>query len=299
MFGRMLSSIAFASLLVAAAAHSQVKHDPASGAVVTAKPSAAKSQMKFDVVSIRPARPGESWHFGFRPDGFSAGATSVQSLVYMAYFTVNMSDDNAVSGAPDWARNDFWDVEAKLAPEDVAEYQKRSTGSGDGPDSVGRQLLQSMLADRFHLIVHRVPAQMDGYALVAAKGGLKMKEAAADGPRPPGSLPMPGGGFMTPRSRGEDSHFQFYAATMSGFVTAVLRGAGVPVVDRTGLSGKYDFTLNWISSGADDQRTSGAAGNGSDILSHIDLGALGLRLERIRLPTEHIVIDHVDWPTEN
>ncbi len=295
----MLSCIALTSVLVATAAIAQEREATTTVAVVTANPSAATGQMKFDVVSIRPARPGESWHFGFRPDGLSVGSTSVQSLIYMAYFAMNMSDDNAVSGAPDWARNDFWDVEAKLAPEDVAEYQKRSTGSDDGPDSVGKQLLQSMLADRFHLIVHRVPAEMDGYALVVAKGGLKMKEATADEPRPPGSLPMPGGGFMTPRSRGEDSHFQFYAATMSGFVTAVLRGAGVPVVDRTGLSGRYDFTLNWISTGSDDQRTSGAASNGSDILSHLDLGAVGLRLEHTKLPTEHIVVDHVEMPTEN
>jgi uncharacterized protein (TIGR03435 family) len=154
-----------------------------------------------------------------------------------------------------------------------------------------------MLADRFHLAVRMVSAEMDGYALVVAKNGPKLKEAAPDEPQPSGSIPMAGGGYMVPAQRDGLVRGQFHAVSMSTFATQ-LRGNGVAVVDRTGLSGRYDFTLTWLSSDPD-ERVGFINFDDPEKLSHYDFGGLGLRAEHVKLPTVQIVIDHVERPSDN
>lgn len=259
---------------------------------------AVEKQIKFDVVSVKPSRAGENWHFGFGADGFSAAGRSLTSLIYLAYFPMNMSPKVAIVGAPGWADKDLWDIEAKVAPEDVAYYQAHRPRFDDGADSVGKLLLQSMLAERFHLTVHTVPAEMDGYALVVAKSGPKMKEAAADEAQPSGSISMPGGGYMIPAERHKLARGEFHAVTMSAFAIH-LRGNGVPVVDRTGLDAKYDFTLNWVPSGDPEEKVGFIEFDDPDKLSHYDFDSLGLRAQHVKLPTVQIVVDHVERPEAN
>jgi len=286
----MLSCIALICLLFAVVANAQEK--PAATEEAAARP------MRFDVISVKPAKPGAGMSFGFGPDGFSARGLPLSALIYYAYFPMNMSDRNPISGAPDWATKELWDVDAKVAAEDVAEYQKHRPRLDDPPGALGHQLLQSLLADRFHLVAHSVPAQMDGYALVVAKNGPKFREAASDEPQPAGSHAMPGGGYIAIAPRGEFPRTVYNAAKMSDLVTRLI-GMGCAVVDRTGLTGRYDFTLSWLSSGPEEQHVGAIDSDDPDKLSHWDLDAMGLRAERVKLPTEHIVIDHVERPTQN
>jgi uncharacterized protein (TIGR03435 family) len=263
--------------------------------------SAANSKLvAFDVVTIKPAGPDESehWHYGFGPAGYSATGVPLEWVIDQAYFTFNMGSKDAVSGAPDWVGKDRWDIEAKVAPEDMAEYQQERTKTGyENP--ITQQMLQSMLADRCKFVVHRVPAEMPAFAIVIDKKGQKLTEAAPDEAQPSGSILAPGGGFVVMNNRGETPLMKYYAVSMGTFVQ-VLRGmAGGPVIDRTGLAGKYDFNLTWLSSLDPDVPEGSVSMDDPFPLSHWNFGALGLKVEKIQIPTEHIVIDHIEKPSAN
>jgi uncharacterized protein (TIGR03435 family) len=261
-------------------------------------PTANEKSFVFDAVSIKPGHPGEPWHFSFGPTGYSASGVTLYTVIYQAYFDFNTGGRAPISGAPDWVNKDTWDIETKVVAEDIAQYQSgRTTTYMSNP--IGRQMLQSMLADRCKLVVHRVPVEIPGFAIVLAKNGPKLKEAASNEVQPPGSFPAPGGGFVVPNQRGESPHVTFYATPMSAFVQR-LRGmaAGAPVIDSTGLTGNYDLNLTWLSLGPD-EREGSVSTDDQDPLSHWNLGALGLKVERVQVPTEHIVIDHIEKPSEN
>ena len=216
-------------------------------------PSSPKTYA-FDVVSIKPARPGENWHFGFGPTGYSASGVTLGMVIYQAYFAMNMGGKDAVMGAPDWVGKDTWDIETKVAREDLAEYQRQSTmGPMDNP--LAKQMLQNMLAERCKLVVHRVPAEMPGFAIVLANDGPKLTEAPSDQAQPSGSIPAPGGGFLVPYQRGQRPKVDYYGVSMSTFARQ-LRMIGGPVVDRTGLTGKYNFSLTWLSLDLDEREGS-------------------------------------------
>ena len=123
---------------------------PSSTSTTTSKP------FVFDVASVKPTRPGESWHYGFSPTGYSAAGLTLSRLIYQAYFGFNGASKDAVTGAPDWAEKDLWDIETKVAPEDIEQYQ-REIRTVDVANPIGRQMLQNLLADRFSLLCIESP----------------------------------------------------------------------------------------------------------------------------------------------
>ncbi|HEV2578006.1 MAG TPA: TIGR03435 family protein [Acidobacteriaceae bacterium] len=265
-------------------------------AQIATAPSSHKTYA-FDVVSIKPAHPDGSWHFGFRSTGYSAAGVTLGMVIQQAYFGFNMGGKDAVIRAPDWAGKDTWDIEAKVAPEDLAEYQRGGALSPmDNP--VAQQMLQSMLAERCKLVVHRVPAEVPGFALVLAKDGPKLTEAPSDQTQPSGSIRAPGGGFLVPYQRGQRAVVGYYAMSMPAFALHLRGMAGGPVVDRTGLTGKYNFTLTWLSLDPN-EREGSVSFDDPFPLSHWNFAALGLKVEQIQVPTEHIVIDHIEKPSPN
>jgi len=86
---------------------------------------------------------------------------------------------------------------------------------------------------------------------------------------------------------------------MTAFAQHLIGMGGGQVVDRTGLTGTYDFTLTWLSSGPDEQHEGAIASDDPDKLSHWNFGALGLKAEQVKLPTEDLVIDHIERPSAN
>ena len=273
-------SAAFAAILAIAQNSSMLTHPPA-----------------FDIVSIKPSRPEENMHMGFGKTGYSATGITLRMLVYEAYFGFNDGGRDAVNGGPDWANKDSWDIEAKVAPEDLAAYERERTDV-DNPDPISRRMLQTMLADRFKLVVHRAPAQMPAFAIEVAKNGLKVTPAVPNEPQPSGSIPLLGGGFLTPYQHGTAARITYTAVSMSTFAHEARGMAGGPVIDRTNLAGKYDFTLTWLSLGPD-EREGYIDMDDPFPLSHWNFGVLGLKVERIQIPTEHIAIDHVEKPSAN
>ena len=157
-------------------------------------------------------------------------------------------------------------------------------------------MLRQLLADRFGLSFHREPRQLSIYTLMVAKGGSKLKEttvspdATPEGPPPLAFVFSPQG-----------THLAARYATLPEFASALQRAPlERPVVDRTGLSGRYDFDLEF----SPDERTWGGAAPRTENNDVPDLFAaiqqqLGLRLEPGKGPIDALVIDRVARPSEN
>jgi uncharacterized protein (TIGR03435 family) len=191
--------------------------------------------------------------------------------------------------------SDKYDIVAKVAPADVAEWQRQSHTR---QKVMMQAMLQTMLAERCKLVVHRSPAEVSGYALVVGKQGSKLKETPA-GETLPSGIPLPDGGVMVGAARGGKLENSFYGTSMAELANHLNGGSpGHPVQDRTGLTGKYDFVLKRIDMSEEQ--------NGVVSLNAIpppndlwDLGALGLKVEPIKIPTETVVIDHIERPSQN
>src|SRR5579884_2266013 len=139
----------------------------ASVALVQTTPAQSKqadTDLKFEVVSIKPAQPGAAPDEKLLPDGFIRTNVSLSHLIVMAYFPAVLWSPYRIKNAPDWI-NDHYDLVGKVASGDVAEWQKHS---GMLDNKAVQSALQAALKDRCKLVVHRVPDEIVGYDLVVA-----------------------------------------------------------------------------------------------------------------------------------
>jgi uncharacterized protein (TIGR03435 family) len=174
--------------------------------------------------------------------------------------------------------------------------------SADDRRTTRQHMLQALLADRFKLAVHRDSKEFPVYSLVIAKTGAKLQETkpAADGTRTSATR---GGSSIRSSSYGNGpvtiTALHCSAADLAGTFAARL---GRPVLDKTGLPYRYDFTLQFQQ---DDVMSAAAASNNppSDVNAPSLFTAiqeqLGLKLESGKGPVEVIVIDHVERPSGN
>lgn len=171
-----------------------------------------------------------------------------------------------IEGGPGWIGSDEYDVEAR------ANTSVEMTTEEAGP------ALQAMLADRFELKFHRETKQGQIYSLTIAKGGLKMREHTGDGR--PGISMSTGGGKV---------EIQGTSVRMARLAEYLSARAERPVVDHTGLTGQYDFVVEW----ADDDMHMGT----SEFAALQE--QLGLKVEATKGPIETITIDGVQKPSAN
>ncbi len=144
------------------------------------------------------------------------------------------------------------------------------------------QMLQQLLADRFKLKSHRETREASGYVLLVAKNGSKLEEATGNGQtRISGG--RPGGGVMAAQN-----------VSISEIATFLSIGLDGPVVDKTGLTGKYSLTLRWAPG---DNKTPDDPTAPSLFTALQE--QLGLRLESQKLSTDVIVIDYAERPAPN
>jgi uncharacterized protein (TIGR03435 family) len=210
----------------------------------------AAGPLAFEVASIKPAEPMTGGklmvRMGGDPGRLNYSNVSLRDLIRSAY----QVKDYQISG-PDWLSTMRFDVVAKF-PE------------GATRDQVP-QMLQTLLAERFKLTLHREKKEMPAYALVVAKGGVKMKVAevdppAGDGPLAGGPAALPEGGIKfgkdgKPIMAGAPGnsmvmmngrgHLAAKRANMQSISDLLARQLDRPVVDETSLKGDYDFDLNW------------------------------------------------------
>jgi len=234
----------------------------------------ANEALRFEVASLKPSNPDAQGGGIIRPtqgnQGYIATNMPLRTYLMIAYVV----RDTQISGAPAWFANDRYDLNAKAEkPSTVEELHI---------------MLQNLLADRCGLKLHKETREATGYALVIDKGTPKLTEHdAADQDYPPIRPTGPGKARAT-------------NAQMSLFALFIARGLDVPIVDKTGLTGRYDFDFEVALervAGPDGQER--AVPPDAGMISEALKKQLGLRLEKIRTTTEHIVIDRVEKPTAN
>ena len=223
-------------------------------------------QESFEAASIKP-HPGMITYSAdpaVKGNRMTATASTLIDLIESAY---HLRDDQ-ISGAPAWARADHFDLEATAARAITRDEM--------------RTMLQSLLAERFRLEIHRETREVPMYALVVAKGGVKFQATPPDA-EPIGQI----------RGDGSGMHMEVAHESMATFALRISsNGAGRPVLDQTGLTGKYSFKLNW---------TNDTAAVTSDLppLAMAVQEQLGLRLEPTKGPSEFLINDHVERPSAN
>ncbi len=280
----MTLKLCFVCALWGGLAAGQVSVDPN----VTATKSRA-----FELVSIRQnVAGGRTQSFGATPDGFQMTNVSLSRLILTAY--VPRSGGALFwepKGFPAWVDNDHFDIEARVSEADLPQWQK----SGSQPAML-RAMLQQLLADRCHLVVHRELQNAPVYYLVVGKGGPKFKELKPDEQYPSGQESrFPGGGVFVPE--GETMHFYLAPMTLLASKLTNRNLGDRPVLDRTGLTGRYDFVVPWGAwtggVGAED----GASDPGPTLFSAVE--ALGLKLVPAKGQVENLVLDHIERPSAN
>jgi uncharacterized protein (TIGR03435 family) len=218
----------------------------------------------FEVASIRPAVQDGNRDADVDKGLFRTHNLTLKRLIAMAWDF----DDHQVLGGPKWVDSDGWDINAKIPVEFIE--RKRETVP---------KMIQGLLADRFHLTIHREQRQVSGYYLTVAKNGPRMASAK-------------------PEEKGADfsssgTHLTATNVTMEGFAKRLSRDRDVAkvVIDKTGLTDRFDFELNWTR--ADDTSAEHPL-----IFTAIE-EQLDLKLESAKILIEAIVIDQADKATEN
>jgi|HubBroStandDraft_5_1064220.scaffolds.fasta_scaffold167156_1 uncharacterized protein (TIGR03435 family) len=237
--------------------------------------------LEFDVVSVRPNHSGsESMDNGSAPmdDGWHMTNMPLEDMVQWA-FGLFLGDE--ITGLPEWAKHERYDVTAKVSDGDVAAFRKVIDPVQRAP------MLQKILVDRFHLKYHYDLKALPVYALVVGKNGVRMTEIQpgldANGMKFGGGRQV-GRGLI--RSMGQP---------MKPLVNQLSIELKRPVVDRTGLKGFYNFTLRWTPE-------DGAPPEGDVAAPSIFTAVqeeLGLKLEPAKAPVQVLVIDNLERPSEN
>ena len=264
-------------------------------------PAPAKS-LAFDVVSIRPSRPGGNGMVNTmnESDGYRLVSQPFWLTIMAAYFPQGGAywSKDRLSNAPSWIDN-LYDINAKISEADLADWRKQGTAVNKTP--MLRQMLQTMLADRCHLVAHFAPgAPINGFALEIGKHAPRLAESKPDATLPPG-MKLHDGGVVVPYFHpGERVHLSYYGVTMADLAQHLtINSGGHPVEDHTGLTGRYDLVLNWVDDPDHPGREGVISLDDPDPLSHWNIESAGLRLTPVKLPADTLVIDHIDKPSEN
>lgn len=245
----------------------------------------------FAVTSVKPNPKAPGWRLASTPDGWSGTGVSLFTLIREAY---GVFEPGRIEGVPQWADAQF-DIEGKVDEADATTFQKL-------PYDQKRLMLQALLAERFKLADHYEPRTMPIFVLTLAKGGSKMKETTPD------ELPEGLNKEFARVTRARSGEFEAINMTVAQLISHLTYWAGRNVVDKTGLTGRYDIKLAWspdsdLSLGhaaANDGQASltPPAPTGPSIFTAVQ-EQLGLKLDPQKGTVQVLVIDHVEEPSPN
>jgi uncharacterized protein (TIGR03435 family) len=227
----------------------------------------------FEVASVKPTKPGtRGFNIHINDGGLTASNAGLQALIRMAY----QVKDYQLFGAPNWLNTENFDIVAKVPPGAKAKSEQVMS------------MLQTLLADRFKLAVHRETKVLQGYALVLAKSGSKLHVATV-----PEEI-----GIEKPLFNGQPGNLTAERITMALFADNLAKWLNSPVSEMTGLQGVFQLHLEWTPEGRRPVNTQ--AGNGEaapaeapGIFTALQ-EQLGLKLETRTVPAEIVAIDHVE-----
>jgi len=279
------------------------------GAPAAGTPAPAPTgPLSFEVATVKPNNSGENnIRFGLQPGGrFLATNAPARQMIIFAYQLQNFQ----LVDAPAWTQNERFDIQAK-AEEGTA------TGVPATPGTIGpmQRMMQSLLADRFKLAVHWETREMPIYALVVAKPGQlgpQLKASTTDcaavfaAARRGGGPPVPPQPGVRPQCGmfGGRGSIMAGAFPMSQLAQTLSQQVQRIVVDKTGLTGTYDFEMTYtpeaggglgLPPGAD-PGAAAAPQDGPSIFTALQ-EQLGLKLESQRGPVQVLVVDRMERPT--
>ncbi len=278
-----------------------------SSAWLQAQPVLSPSTPKFDVVSIKPCKPGDARGGDSSPGRLYIGCrilantdnTGVIQVAYNRYSGGHLNSYGVIpiEGGPDWVHSEAFEIDAK---------------SDDQPSTLMMQgpMMQAILEDRFKLKIHRETRQGRVYELVSGKGSPKLK-LLQDGSCTPvfvgRTLPaLPSsqhycGNIVSPRS------VEFEGGTLSMFAGLLNLILDRPVIDKTGITNYFEIHLRFSpddlaaprpATADPDLPTDGTAPDAPGIFQAIQ-EQLGLKLVPAKGPVDVLVIDHIERPSEN
>jgi len=241
--------------------------------------SLAQAQPTFEVASLKPASSGNNGVRGgchgidsrYAPNQLASAPPVGRCVItdarlgHLLFIAYQLHSMVFLKGGPDWVKmgDDRFNLEAKA--EDPAKATEAQLF----------QMMQALLAERFHLKFHRETREMPGYALVVGKNGPKLKEAAGED-------------FVEKWERGPSQGPNTLTVRRYTMARLAERLAvfGDPVMDETKLTGAYDFTLSWDE----------AEG---PLLTTALQQQLGLKLESQKVPVSFFIVESAQKPTEN
>lgn len=234
----------------------------------------------FEVATIKPVDPGaKAARFIVMqgPHRFVEKNYTLKLLIAAAYDL----NPRTISGGPGWVDSDHYDILAETPGDTRPTHEEQMT------------MLRGLLADRFQLAFHREQKEFSIYELEVAKGGAKLKQSTAAADVAPALISVVYPQHITLPARN---------ATMGDFVSLLQRAVlDRPVVDKTGLSGRFDFDLTWAP---DESQFGGevpaapADASSAPFFTAIR-EQLGLRLVATKGPVEALVIDKAERPSAN
>jgi bla regulator protein blaR1 len=279
----------------------------------TPTPAPDAAATSFEVASVKANKGGSNGTgIGFQPGGrFRATNAPLKMLIGIAYASPQPLPVFQIAGGDKWIESERFDIVAKAA----IDFKP----GPNGPPPEMFLMLQSLLAERFHLLVHRESKEQAVFALVLARSdgtlGPQLHQSATDcaallaamrarggppAPPPPGERP-PCGMRMFPGNLSGGS------ATMAQLTNVLARFVNRTVIDRTGLAGGFDVDLQWTPDQMPQGRGDPPPGapalppidpNGPSLFTAVQ-EQLGLKLESTKAPVDILVIDHVERPTED
>jgi len=285
--------------------------------LVNATPSVAQSQSEavsatapaFTSVSVKPSQAlsanptyaGSQSHMVkmfYSPAGYTAANVTLRELIEEAYGV----QTEQIVGGPEWLNSARFDVHAQV---DKIQVNPTNPKQMEQSRMENQKRLQTLLAEHFKVVLHTETQNLPTYALVVADGGAKLQAAnsAATMTGPDGQLMVHR--MMMNRSQGQVVGLAAQGASTDVLAQQLSRQLGTPVIDKTGLKGSYDFSLQWAAPENHSSQESEAAPEGApDAASKASLLSavqqqLGLKLEPQNGPTQVLVIDSAEKPAEN
>lgn len=258
---------------------------------IVSQPTIDTPAIKFSVVSVKEN------HSDSQKMSFSAPreGDTISYINYPLFYVVIFSNDfhhsDLVSGLPEWTKSARYDIVAKVAPEDVEKYHAL-------PLKQRQAMFQQVLIDRFGLKFHRESKELPALEMTIAKGGPKMK--AAD-PNTPLGLRGKYGQSILLVAQGTIEAESATMPDLAMFLTAVNQGE--QIIDKTGLTGKYDFTIKYAQemepgSSESEPDSSSAPPNGPPLPTALK-EQLGIQLKPGKALLETFVVDHIERASPN
>jgi uncharacterized protein (TIGR03435 family) len=242
----------------------------------------------FESAILKPSEPHARGH-RFRVSGhrFETRNASLSDLISFAYGL----HATQIIGAPDWVQSDKYDLTAQ------------SDAEAQPSETLWRSMLQSYLVERFKLRFHRETQELPLYVLTTGRSGRKLTSTKADPNRLPELSITLGASNAANANLAAISATNATMADLAGVMQRVV--LEWPVVDQTGIGGRYDFSFSWTPDGAQfgDVRAKIPVpidiANPPPYLATALEEQMGLTLDVLYAPLQVLVIDHVEKPSEN